>query len=263
MKGFDMDHEVSPSRAAETLQHEWRHWEAMRKNTASRPNVGPPRHHALTIALSREAGTQETAVGQEVGKRLGWPVYDHELLERIARDMRLRQRLLESVDEKEVGWLQETFQILLAVPHASESAYVHCLIKTVLALGLHGECVIIGRGAAFILPAATTLRVRLIAPLEDRSAMITQRLGVPHKEATRQVEVLDRERNAFVQHHFFRDPADPRNYDLVLNCTRFGVVGSAKLIVDALDCLQTRVPHGSEETLCALTVPSLAPDARS
>jgi cytidylate kinase len=233
--GFDMNHEISSDCVAETSQHVRRHWEATRKTTASRSDIGPSPHHALTIALSREVGTQDTAVGQEVGKRLSWPVYDHELLERIARDMRLRQRLLESVDEKEVGWLQETFQILLAVPHASESGYVHRLIKTVLALGSHGECVIIGRGAAFILPAATTLRVRLIAPLKDRGATITQRLGVPHEQAMLQTEALDRERNAFVQHHFFRDPADPHNYDLVLNCARFGIVGCAKLIVDAVD----------------------------
>jgi cytidylate kinase len=234
-----MDHEHSPDPVAETLEHLSRHWEERRKAVASRSDI-PPEPHALTIALSREAGTQGTAVGHEVGTRLGWPVYDHELLERIAQDMGIRTSLLESVDERRVSWLLEAFESLMSAPYASEGAYVHRLVKTVLALGCHGECVIVGRGSAFILPVQTTLRVRLIAPLKDRIAAIGQRLGVPQEEATRQLGMLDRERNTFVQDHFFKDPGDPRYLDLILNVARYGVAGCAELIIDALDCMQDR-----------------------
>jgi hypothetical protein len=52
--------------------------------------------------------------------------------------------------------------------HAEAAAYVHHLSQAILSLGAHGRCVIIGRGAAQILPAQTTLRVRLIGPRERR-----------------------------------------------------------------------------------------------
>src|SRR5438309_76672 len=230
-----MDQELSPDRVAETLQHLCRHWEEKRQVASSGSHLNSLAPHALTIALSREAETQGTAVGQEVGTRLGWLVYDHELLERIAQDMGVHTRLLESVDERRVSWLAEAFEGLMSAPYASESAYVHRLVKTVLALGTHGDCIIVGRGAALVLPAETTLRVRLIAPLKTRSVAMRKRLGVPEVEATRQLEALDRERNAFVQDHFFKDPADPRHYDLILNSARFGVAGCAELIVEALD----------------------------
>jgi cytidylate kinase len=233
-----MDHVLLPDRVAETWQHLSSHWEQRRDAGARRSDLLPPTPHALTIALSREAGAQGTAVGRELGTRLGWPVYDHELVERIAQEMGANTRLLESVDERRVSWLLEEFEALMSAPYASESAYVHRLVKTVLALGTHGECIIVGRGAALMLPAETTLRVRLIAPLKSRSAAMSKRLGVPEVEATRQLEALDRERNTFVQDHFFKDPADPRHYDLILNFTRFGVAGCAELIVDALDGLQ-------------------------
>ena len=42
-----------------------------------------------------------TCIAREVGNGVGWHVYDHELLERIAQDMGLRTVLLESVDERE------------------------------------------------------------------------------------------------------------------------------------------------------------------
>jgi len=145
------------------------------------------------------------------------------------------------VDERRVSWLLEAFEaLIMPTPYASEGAYVRRLVKTVLALGSHGECVIVGRGSAFILPAETTLRARLIAPRKDRVAAIRQRLGVSQKKAARQLRLLDRERNIFVQDHFFKDPADPQYYDLILNVARYGVAGCAELIVDALKLLQRR-----------------------
>ncbi len=99
----------------------------------------------------------------------------------------------------------------------NDTAYVHHLIKTVLALGVNGECVIVGRGAAFILPKATTLRVRLVGTVQDRILVLARRLSISEREAARRVRSLDRERTDFVRDHFLKDPTDPRNFDLVLN----------------------------------------------
>ena len=71
---------------ADTLQHLFGHWESQRKEAAI-----PGGHtDGFTITVSREAGTQGTAVAKELGTLLGWHVYDHELLEQIARNMGLR-----------------------------------------------------------------------------------------------------------------------------------------------------------------------------
>ena len=100
---------------------------------------------ALTIAISRQAGAGGTSVAAEVGARLGWPVYDRELVERIAREMHLRTKLLESVDERRTSWLVECAESFSQVPLVGESAYVRHLIQTILSLGSHGSCVIVGR----------------------------------------------------------------------------------------------------------------------
>ena len=120
----------------------------------------------------------------------------------------------------------------------SESAFVRHLVETVLALGIHGECVIVGRGAAFILPAKTTLRVRLVAPVKERVSKLSQTLGLSAKDAARRVRTIDRERVDFVQDHFHNDPRDPRQYDLVLNAGRLTAAAQAGLIIDALHSLQ-------------------------
>lgn len=223
------------------------HWEAQRKAAAARRDPSQLAPHSFTIALAREAGTDGSSVAREVGNRLGWCVYDHELLERVARDLGLRTILLESVDERRQSWLTEAFEVIMSSPGksawgplVSENAYVHHLVKTVLALGLHGECVIVGRGAAFILPPATTVRARLVAPLKDRTEVLQGKLGISAPEAARQVRAIDRERSDFVEDHFFKDPSDPRNYDLVLNSARLSAGQSADLILETLHCLQAR-----------------------
>jgi hypothetical protein len=215
-----------------TLQHLAQHWEQRRQTQASAPSP------AFTVALTREAGALGTSVAQEVGRRLGWPVYDHSLLEQIAEDLGVRTNLVESVDERRKGWLLEMTEFLLAVPTVSETAYLRRLLETVLALGAHGECVIVGRGAAFVLPPETTLRVRLVAPLEERVKVLAARLGLSQQEAEREAVRLDRARADFVRQHFRKDPADPLNYDLFVNASRFTPAAAAECVVQALRGLQ-------------------------
>jgi hypothetical protein len=172
---------------------------------------------------------------------LGWPVYDNELIERIAREMHLHASLLDSVDEKRKSWLLESVEALSSGRSVSESAFVRHLVESVLSLGTHGECVIVGRGAAHILPQASTLRVRLVGDREDRVLAMCRRLGLSHTEAARLVEVTDRERARFIREHFQKDSTDPRNYDLVLNTSRLSYAACAGLVIEALHQMQERV----------------------
>jgi cytidylate kinase len=194
----------------------------------------------LTIALSREAGAGGTSVGAEVGARLGWPVYDHALLEQIAREMHLRTRLLESVDERRRSWLLQCAESFLQGTTLSENAYVRHLVETIVSLGSHGACVIVGRGAAHVLPPETTLRVRLVAARPDRIANLARELDVAPQEAARRLEAIDRERHAFIKDHFLKDPRDPENFDLTLNSSRFSYPECAEIIIAAL---QRRKAH--------------------
>ena len=127
-----------------------------------------------------------------------------------------------------------------SVPAVTESAFVRRLIETVLSLAAHGQCVIVGRGAAHILPPPTTLRVRLVGTREDRIAATSRRLKISLAEAARWDETTDKQRSRFVKDHFYKDPADPDQYDLVLNASRFTVEQCADLIVAALRCEQER-----------------------
>jgi len=195
---------------------------------------------SFTIALTRETGGRATSVARVLGARLGWAVYDHEILERIAQEMKVHPRILQRVDERHASLLHEFIESFGSGPSVSEGAYVRHLGMTLRALGARGECIIVGRGAAHFLPPQTTLRVRLTALLEDRIATMSRELGVPRDQAAQHVEATDRARVRFIKDYFHKDTTDPQNYDLVLNTSRFSVDECAELIVEALRRLQAR-----------------------
>ncbi len=203
-----------------------------------------PESPSLTIALSRQVGAGGTSIATEVGNRLGWPVYDHALLERIADEMHLRTQLLESVDERRMPWLTETLTSFSQEPSISSSTYVRHMIQTILSLGTLGSCIIVGRGSTYILPPATTLRVRIVADREHRILGLSRERGISRAEADAQLDQIDRERIAFIKDHFSKDPRDALNFDMVLNSSCFSYAECADLVIEALHRLEARVKTG-------------------
>ena len=226
----------------EALSSYLQHWKE-RGEAEARARQAKP---AFTIVISRQSGARGTTTARAVGERLGWAVYDRELVERIAQDMKLQASLLERVDEKKVGWLQEFMESFSSAPVVSDIAYVHRLAKTIASL-VAQDCVLVGRGIAHILPVETTLRVRLVAPVAWRVAAMSRKLGVSEEEAAVKVATTDRQRVQFVREHFNKDTTDPSLYDLVLNTERFSVEQCADLIVEALHRLQAAVAGKAPE----------------
>src|SRR5207244_6574519 len=107
------------------------------------------------------------------------------------------------------------------------------LTRMVLALGAQGEVILIGRGAGCILPAHATLHVRLVAPLPDRIAYMSQWLRLTEEEAAEQVRKRDHRRTDYLATHFYRKPNDVHVYDLIINTSMFGEERSVDPVVAA------------------------------
>jgi cytidylate kinase len=224
-------YKTSSERMAEVVARARRQWQTQQRMSQPVEAISPPASRAFTIAISREAGANGSAIGRLLGERLGWPVYDYELVERIANDMGLRSELLESVDEKRMSWLQEFTDSFTSQRSVTESAYLRHLVETLLTLAIHGECIIVGRGANVVAPPETTLRIRLVAPIRARIATVQKRRNLSFEEAQRWVEKTDRDRAHFIKDHFDKEAADPYLHDLVLNnavCNFHSVSNEAK-----------------------------------
>jgi cytidylate kinase len=188
---------------------------------------------SLTIAISREAGSRGGTIGRRVGRKLGWDVYNQELLEYIAQEGAFRQNVAEHLAPAAAEWAGTRLQALQQQENLSQHPTVTELARMVLALGAQGEVVLIGRGAGCILPRESTLHVRVIAPLPDRIAYMSQWMRLTLDKAAEQVATRDRRRADFLSTHFHRQPGDIYQYDLLLNSSLLGEELCAELIAQA------------------------------
>ncbi len=212
-----------------------RRWELSRKQEHQQAERSAGRDvPGLCVTISREAGARGSTVARLVGKRLGWTVYDQELLEYIAHEMHLRVGILESLDEKAYRWAQDWLAALLEDQWHNQDAYIVHLTKVVLAIGMHGEAIIVGRGASFILPRERSLNVRIIAKDLDRVVYLSQLERLTPQEAERYMRETDEQRKKFVRDYFHRDNTDAHEYDLVLDSSTLGEECCAELIVAAV-----------------------------
>jgi len=197
------------------------------------PETVPHMPRALTIALSREAGARGGTIANRAGEKLGWQVYTQEVLEYVAQEGSVRQNVYDNLTPAAQEWVETQLRALIESRHLGGQPGVVELTRMVLALGAQGEAILLGRGAGCILPAASTLHVRLVAPLADRIAYMSQWLRLTEDEAAAQVRQRDSRRTDFISSTFQRHPSDVQQYDMVLNSSLLGEEACADLIVQA------------------------------
>lgn len=188
---------------------------------------------SLTIALSREAGSRGSTIANRAAAKLGWQIYNQDLLEYIAQEGHFRQNVIAEQSVAATDWAESRLAQLLHEHNLSEHPSIVDLARVVLALGAQGQIILVGRGAGIILPRESTLHVRIIAPLPDRIAYMSQWLRLTDAEAAEQVRLRDQRRADFIRTHFRREPSDVHQYDLLLNSGLLGEELCAELIAQA------------------------------
>ena len=194
----------------------------------------PPRIPAgLTIAISREAGSRGATIAKRAGEKLGWDLYTQDMLDYIVQTTAVRNELQEKLPVGAAEWAEQHMQRLAKEPLLGRNPAIQDLTRLVLMLGAQGNIILLGRGAGFLLPQHTTLHVRLVAPLADRIAYMSQWLRLTEQEAAEQVHKRDHRRTDFLAMHFHRKPNDVHDYDMVLNTSMLGEERCADLVAAA------------------------------
>jgi hypothetical protein len=233
---------LAMSRTIEQLVNEqfqrWMQVQAKAVRKASSPAKAEQRP---MIVFSRQYGGRGAEIGRNVAEKLGFQFHAQELVHEVAKRARVRQQLVESLDERAQDKIQQWVTEMMEGGVFAPSDYLRNLSKVIQALGRHGRGVIIGRGAHFILDPARTLRVRAYASLEARVAHIADREELSPTEARAKVLRVDSERVAFYRQHFDVDVADPVHYDLLFNTETLPIDACVELTVRAF---RARFPRG-------------------
>lgn len=187
------------------------------------------------LLISREKGSGGLKVAEIAGDRLGWPVFDRKIVEEIGRQAHVREQLVESVDERARGILDDLVREMLLQHEMVTDSYFYNLKKVILMLGHQGDVVIVGRGAEFILPGEFGLRVRLVAPLAARIERVRELTGLSLEAAREEVVKTDHERAEFVRRQFGREAGDHLDYDLIINTGAVPLEKAAETVLAALE----------------------------
>lgn len=197
------------------------------------PSDRPLLPQALTVAVSRESGSRGILIAKRVAKQLKWPFYDQETLEYTAQEGHLTQQIFNQLTEPQMDWVEQRLEQLVASKGISDNQAIHQLARVVLAIGVRGEAVILGRGAGCLLPSPSTLYVRVIAPLADRIAFLSQLERLTPEQAAEQVRLRDERRSQFVYAHFRRQHVDLYQFDLLLNSSQLGEEICSAVVAEA------------------------------
>ncbi|MDX1409258.1 MAG: cytidylate kinase-like family protein, partial [Saprospiraceae bacterium] len=175
------------------------------------------------------------SLARELGKRIGFKVWDRELLSAIAEEAKADEQLLASLDERRRKMIDDAVYGSLMGSQHSNTQYYRSLMRVVHTIGAHGRSIIVGRGSNYILEPEDALRVRIVRPFEERVQHMMNVEGMSEKDAQKLVKTRDAERDDFVRHYFKRDPADTLSYDLVLNAGVFNTGELAELTLLAYE----------------------------
>ena len=213
------------------VERQLRNWELARSQ-----RVEPPfKKNSVQefVAISRQAGSMGCEVARQLAEKLGWPLFDKEILHAMAGEDALRQRLYESMDERDVGWLEQLLTPLAKGGFAMHD-YFPVLTRTVLMLARGSTAVFLGRAADLILPRDHGLRIRIVASIENRVKRLAKQLNISEESARHEAHKIDRERSDFVRHHYHIEIDDPARCDLTINTDRVPAEDAVELILSLL-----------------------------
>ena len=189
------------------------------------------------VTVSREPGSGGRIVAQKLAERLGFVVFHQEVLHEMAKEAKISERVLQSLDERGLSILEDWIASLVDSQHLWPDEYLHHLMHVIGTIGKLGQAVVVGRGANFILPAERRFRVRIIAPRKLRIQHVAREFGLTEKDAERRIIKTESDRQAFVRKYFYADIADPTNYDLVVNTETFNLDRAVDVIAAAMGCV--------------------------
>jgi len=185
------------------------------------------------ITISRDPGSGGKPIAQMVAKHLGYTFYDQRLVDEIAHSAKLRKSLMSQVDEKGRSLMTDFVHTLFNPDYVSDVDYMRHLCKVVLGIAYKGKAVILGRGANFITPSASGLRVRITAPWQVRLRRAITYEHLSPEKAEKVLKLTEEDRKEFVKQYFGYSIADPKHYDIILNTTFYSIEQASRVIVTA------------------------------
>ena len=190
------------------------------------------------ITISREFGSGGRSIGRAVAERLGYRFYDQEIIMQVAESSGLSKEIVEKYDEYATH--KNSFLYSIAVNAGSDGFGGLSLANQVQIaqanvikqLAEEGNCVIVGRGADYVLrDREDCLHVFIRADIQSRAERVVKMYGETDVKIEDRLRDKDTKRRVFYRSFTLRDWGVCENYHLSLDSAKIGIEKCVDIIV--------------------------------
>ncbi len=194
------------------------------------------------ITISREFGSGGRTIGKMVAEKLGYKFFDSEIIERVIAESGLSKEIVEKYDEYATH--KNSFLYSIAINSSSSgidgyhgTSFANQVqiaqIKVINEIAKDGKCVIIGRGADYILrDRDDCLNVFIYANMKFKSERVLSVYGSTERKIEDRIKDKDTKRRVFYRSFTMREWGMYQNYHMMLDSGLIGLDKCADMICD-------------------------------
>lgn len=189
-------------------------------------------------------GAGGSEVAARVARELQWTLLDNDVVDAVAERLGVARAEVSAREERVPSLIERLAEAMaLGSPELmpqmtdtkqppSEERLVEVTRRVVEEAVGRGPVVVVGRGAQSMLAERTdALHVLCYAPRAALVARVSQRLGVPTAAAAREVDSINKQREAYVRRHWQRTWMGVENYHLCVDTAWLGLDRTVALVV--------------------------------
>ena len=192
----------------------------------------------LVVTVSRDYGAGGEEIAKKLAECLGTPMYDQEILERVAERAKIESYFFKPHDENVSAGVTTFLYSLLTGTTGDMQTYRRHLYDVILDLAKH-DGLLIGRGAHLILRGKKCFRLRIVGSPKVCAERVAKELSIPLTEAEQKVIEINDKRHKSIQ-NLFGDSFEhaslefAQNFDLVLNTDHIAPERALPVVLMAL-----------------------------
>ncbi len=199
------------------------------------------------LTISHMYGSGGSRIAHDLGRRLGWTVWEKEIVRKIATQYKVSEEYIDSKDERVDSFIERMvglfgmggFESAYDIPPPlwlNDAQLVRMTRSLIEEVAEGGQAIIVGRGGNYVLAQQpTALHVFLVAPLQTRIKRVMEVESLLHEEAERRITGMDRLRADYVHTFYHDDWRNPSRYHMLIDSSVWGQSGTADLILQALE----------------------------
>ena len=188
------------------------------------------------ITIGRQFGSGGHEIGKKLAAAMGYKLYDKELLKLQAKNSGIAEKVLESYDESPTSSLlysivMDVYPSLNYVGNSLNQQVYQAQYDTIRSLKDAGNCVIVGRGADYILRDCENLvTVFIHADIEERAKRVAGFENITVEKAKDIIVKADKKRASYYNFQTEKKWGNVTSYMLSLDSTALGIQGCVDLI---------------------------------